>query len=60
MIPTLNAVEICKELGIKINGGGGGKPHLATAGGKNTLKMSEVFDYIYKYIESIIMKGEND
>ena len=60
MIPTLNAVEICKELGIKINGGGGGKPHLATAGGKNTLKISEVFDYMYKYIESIIMKGEND
>ena len=60
MIPTLNAVEICKELGIKINGGGGGKPHMATAGGKNTLKISEVFDYMYKYIESIIMKGEND
>jgi alanyl-tRNA synthetase len=30
-----DAVPIAKELGKRLQGGGGGKPHLATAGGKN-------------------------
>ncbi len=56
-IPYIDAITICKELGNKINGGGGGKSHLATAGGKHTSKTPEIFDYIYNYLKSIIMKG---
>jgi len=56
-IPYIDAITICKELGNKIDGGGGGKPHLATAGGKHTSKTPEIFDYIYNYLKSIIMKG---
>ena len=54
---TLNAIKICKKIGNKINGGGGGKPHLATAGGKNNNDTEKVFDYILKYVESKLMKG---
>jgi len=53
----IDAITICKKLGNKINGGGGGKPHLATAGGKYTSKTPEIFDYIHNYLKSIIMKG---
>jgi len=34
LISTVKAVEIVKELGIIMGGGGGGKSHFATAGGK--------------------------
>ena len=54
---TLDAIKICKKIGNKINGGGGGKPHLATAGGKNNNDTEKVFDYILKYVESKLMKG---
>ena len=40
ILSNINAITVCKELGTKINGGGGGKPHLATAGGKHILKTS--------------------
>jgi len=34
-LKNINAVSIIKEIAGEINGGGGGKPFLATAGGKN-------------------------
>ena len=38
----LKANNLVKEIGAKLGGGGGGKPHLATAGGKDSKKMSAV------------------
>jgi alanyl-tRNA synthetase len=40
----LDAVELIKELGPMIGGGGGGRPTLAEAGGKNPAGVSEAFE----------------
>jgi len=60
VIPSIDSIQVCKEIGKKINGGGGGKPYLATAGGKKNLKTEDVFDHMFTYVESILMKGKND
>ncbi len=38
------AGNIVKVLGRALGGGGGGKPHMATAGGKNTDKLDEILE----------------
>jgi alanyl-tRNA synthetase len=38
----VDAVPIAKELGKRLQGGGGGKPHLATAGGRNLAGIKDV------------------
>ncbi len=38
----VDAVPIVKELGKRLQGGGGGKPHLATAGGKDVSGIKQV------------------
>ena len=43
-----------RELGIIIDGGGGGKPHLATAGGNNVGKLEEALEKGKKIIEKLI------
>jgi len=51
---VINASEISKQIGKKIDGGGGGKKHIATAGGKNIMKIDELFkqinDFLVKYL----------
>jgi|TARA_B110000196_G_scaffold265682_1_gene238701 alanyl-tRNA synthetase len=51
----LNASTIAKSIGASMGGGGGGKPHLATAGGKdlNSLKiaLNESFEIIDDFIK---------
>ncbi len=38
----LKAGDLVRELGRRLGGGGGGKPHLATAGGKELSRLDEV------------------
>ena len=47
----LNAGTIVRELGRYIQGGGGGQPFYATAGGKNPAGLQEALDKAKSYIE---------
>jgi len=47
----LNAGTIVRELGKYIQGGGGGQPFFATAGGKNPAGIPEALDKVRGYIE---------
>ncbi len=46
----LNAGQIVRELGKFIQGGGGGQPHFATAGGKNPTGIQDALDAAREYI----------
>ena len=39
-----DAVPVVKQLGKCIGGGGGGKPHLATAGGRNAEGLDKIIE----------------
>lgn len=44
------AGNIVRELGKALGGGGGGKPHMATAGGKDISKLDDVLSNILNYL----------
>ena len=48
-----NAVNLIKEGTKSINGGGGGKPELAQAGGKNPEMLPEAINSIRKLIKTL-------
>ena len=47
----MNAANIIKSISSKIEGGGGGQPHLATAGGKNPGGIQAAFDEARKLLK---------
>jgi alanyl-tRNA synthetase len=51
-----NAVEIIKPVAKVIGGGGGGKPNLAQAGGKNISKLDEALEVAKKTVRELYLK----
>jgi len=49
----LNAGELVREAAQIAGGGGGGRPHLATAGGKNIDKLPDVLKYVRNKLAQI-------
>ena len=47
----LKAGDIVREMGKVLGGGGGGKPHMATAGGKDITKIPQAFERFYEIIK---------
>lgn len=50
----LKAGDIVRELGKQLGGGGGGKPHMATAGGKDASALPRVLDNAYDLIGGML------
>ncbi|MFQ6676823.1 MAG: alanine--tRNA ligase [Fidelibacterota bacterium] len=50
----ISAPVLAKEIGAFMGGGGGGKPHLATAGGKHNSKLDSALEEAKKIIINII------
>ena len=40
----INAGDLAKNIGALMDGGGGGKPHIATAGGTNSAKLNQAME----------------
>ena len=53
LISIINAIDIIKEVGKIMGGEGGGKPHLATAGGNDVYCLLDALIHGKKVIHSI-------
>jgi len=53
LISKIQAGKIVKEIGGIMGGGGGGKPHIATAGGTDVKLLQDALDHGKNFIQSI-------
>ncbi|MCU0408832.1 MAG: alanine--tRNA ligase-related protein, partial [Bacteroidales bacterium] len=49
----MSAVSIIKEIAVEINGGGGGQPFMASAGGKNPAGLTKAIARVAEIIDSL-------
>ena len=54
LVSSYNAGSIASAIGRFIDGGGGGKKHIATAGGKNIINTDTLFRKIFNYLKNEI------
>jgi alanyl-tRNA synthetase len=48
-----HAGKLIKEVAARTGGGGGGRPEMAQAGGKDPAKLDEALAYVHEYVKSI-------
>ena len=54
LISEIKAGKVVKEIGTMMGGGGGGKDHLATAGGTDASHLNDILDKGREYIKSLL------
>ncbi len=52
----VKAGDLARQIGGLMGGGGGGKPHLATAGGKNNQSLAQALDETQEFIQTVLKK----
>jgi alanyl-tRNA synthetase len=53
---NLKAGSIVGEVAKQVGGGGGGRPHLATAGGKDVTKLNDALHRTVEIVQSMLTK----
>ena len=53
----IQANEIAQLIGKEIGGGGGGKPHLATAGGRDSIELDEILKKVAEIVSGQLEGG---
>ncbi|MBI1807797.1 MAG: hypothetical protein HYR76_12175, partial [Ignavibacteria bacterium] len=56
----LQAGKIVGEIAKRVGGGGGGRPHLATAGGKDISKLDDALRQTPAIVQSMLVTGVNE
>jgi len=51
-----HAGQLIKEVASRVGGGGGGRPDMAQAGGKDPEKVEDALNYVTEYIKSVTIK----
>ena len=59
LLKMFHAGDIVREVGGKMNGGGGGKPHIAQAGGKDVSLLSDALNYGKELIYNRVKNEKN-
>jgi alanyl-tRNA synthetase len=54
----LDAGKIARDIAKIVGGGGGGKPHLATAGGKDVSKLDEAMSQVKNIVQNYLNKSK--
>ncbi|HON00945.1 MAG TPA: DHHA1 domain-containing protein, partial [Acidobacteriota bacterium] len=50
----LGADKLIRPVAEKVSGGGGGKPELAEAGGKNPERLDEALEFVYEVVDQVL------
>ena len=53
LVDRVHAGKLIKEIAPKIGGGGGGRPDMAQAGGKNAEGLTDALEYVQEYLQSL-------
>ena len=59
LLKMFHAGDVVREVGSRMNGGGGGKPHIAQAGGKDIALLSDALSYGKELIYNRVKNEKN-